>query len=116
MSLILNFCANGRNQAVAQNLKNVDADNQRFTKSKLAPVWRQGRTQIGTLLFSQLHQTFHHLSKDVAQANAIGRVGLTSDFVDQYRAYFLPTFAVNDFQRPRNSVRTLISLTSSKVH
>ena len=42
MSLILNSCANGRNQAVAQNLKNVDADNQRFTKSKLAPVWRQG--------------------------------------------------------------------------
>ena len=99
-----------------QNFKKAGSDNQTVTKSGLAPVWRQGRTQIGTLLLSQLHQTFHHLGKDVAQANAIGRVGLTSDFVDQYRAYFLPTFAVNDFQRPRNSVRTLFSLTSSKVH
>jgi hypothetical protein len=40
--LIVSFCADGQNQAVAQNLKNVGADNQRFMKSGRAPVWRQG--------------------------------------------------------------------------
>ena len=42
MILILGFCANGRNQAVAQDFKNVESDNQWVTKSGRAPVWRQG--------------------------------------------------------------------------
>ena len=59
MISIFSFCANGRNQAVAQNLKNIDADNQRFTKSERAPVWRQGfpRPETGGTLIIPLRSS-----------------------------------------------------------